>query len=95
MDEDMTVKAFKSCISDDMCEDCPLLMTDCGIRGKEKKMVPTKLLQSVSRLLDRYEPIEAEIEGDCTRYYVCGECHDVVQFMDHYCPNCGRRLSWE
>lgn len=36
-----------------------------------------------------------EIEGgNYTYFYVCSECHGVVNWHEDPCPHCGWRLDW-
>lgn len=39
----------------------------------------------------------AEIGGDgrSTWWYVCRECYTVIDYHDHYCRQCGRRILWK
>lgn len=39
--------------------------------------------------------VHPEIEG--SRYnwfYVCGDCHCVINWKEQVCPHCGRRIDW-
>jgi len=41
------------------------------------------------------KPIQADIEGGGSSWwYVCEECHTIVNFRDNYCSECGNRLGW-
>ena len=94
-DDEKIVKAIGLCRKTD-CRGCPFLMEDCGIRGKDKTVVPVKLLTAVVRLLERYKPIKVSLEGSgCDWLYVCNECRTVVSRGDNFCKECGRRLDWE
>ena len=46
-----------------------------------------------------YEPrkrVEAELEGGGTTwFYVCGECHGSVNYLEDECRHCKTLLSWE
>ena len=40
------------------------------------------------------EPVESEMEGGGSNwYYVCGECHGLINSDDQYCRHCGRRVK--
>lgn len=40
-------------------------------------------------------PVPAEMEGGNTIYYfVCGECHGIVDTNDRFCKHCGTQISW-
>ena len=39
---------------------------------------------------------EAEIEGggqNC--FFVCGECHTILDTKDKFCRECGRKIVWQ
>ena len=39
------------------------------------------------------EAAEVELEGGgASWWYVCSECHGVIDEKDHYCRHCGKRL---
>ena len=41
-------------------------------------------------------PVEAEIEGGgSTWFYVCGECHGVIDRNELHCRHCGRAVKWD
>ena len=40
------------------------------------------------------EPVQAEIEGGGhSWWYVCGDCHGLIDPSDIYCRNCGRKIN--
>lgn len=44
---------------------------------------------------DQDSGMTPEIEGD--RYgwfYVCPECHGILNWKDLICPSCGERINW-
>ena len=42
------------------------------------------------------EPAEAEIEGGGSSwFYVCGDCHGIIDWKDAYCHHCGRKVKWD
>lgn len=48
-----------------------------------------------AELLERDIPATAEIEGGGhTWFYVCGDCHVVIESRDAFCRHCGRAISW-
>ena len=42
------------------------------------------------------EPITPEIEGDgrSSWWWVCGECHAMLEYKAKECKHCGRRAMW-
>jgi len=44
----------------------------------------------------RETPEKPEMEGSGSMwFYVCGECHGLVDSRDIYCRHCGRRIDWD
>lgn len=42
------------------------------------------------------ESVEVDIEGSAYNYFwVCGNCHGQVNWMDKECKHCYRRLKWD
>ena len=51
--------------------------------------------EMAEELLRAQAPVPPELEGGNTSYwYVCGECHGVVDTRDAYCKHCGRKIMW-
>ena len=51
--------------------------------------------EMAEELLKGLEPVEPELEGGTSSYwYVCGECHGIVDTRDAYCKHCGRKIMW-
>ena len=49
-----------------------------------------------AELLARDIPVSAEIEGGgSTWFFVCGECHGVVDTPNKFCRHCGQAISWK
>ena len=45
---------------------------------------------------EKEETVEPELEGGGSSWwYVCGECHSIVNDRDKYCRQCGKRVLWE
>ena len=39
------------------------------------------------------EPVETECGGTMW-FFVCGDCHGIVDTKDKYCRHCGRKIDW-
>ena len=51
--------------------------------------------EMAEELLRAQVPVSPELEGGNTSYwYVCGECHGIVDTRDAYCKHCGRKIMW-
>ena len=63
---------------DDLCDECT-----------------TMLAKDALAMLNEQEPKEAEFEGGGSSWwYVCGECHGIIDQKDRYCRHCGREIRW-
>lgn len=41
-------------------------------------------------------PTHTELEGGGhSWWYVCGECHGMIDNNDLYCRHCGRKVKWD
>ena len=64
----------------------------------EKSFFFFKQAELMSKAVDglkRNIPEPAEIEGGGASYfYVCGDCHGIVDSLDKYCRHCGRKIDW-
>jgi hypothetical protein len=48
------------------------------------------------QLLQTQIETPAEIEGGGhTWFYVCGDCHGVIEMNDKFCRHCGTAISWK
>jgi len=44
---------------------------------------------------DNLEPMEPDMEGGGTSwFYVCGDCHGVIDWKAEKCRHCGRPVKW-
>lgn len=47
-------------------------------------------------LLKRQVEVMPDIEnGSSSYWYVCGECHGIVDIRDAYCKHCGTKIKWK
>ena len=87
------IDAFRNCITEPKCKDCP--WESCEQFDQRKVKIPVDLALDVNNLLQRNRAAEAEIEGDWhTWFFVCGECHGAIDSNDKYCRHCGREIIW-
>ena len=44
---------------------------------------------------EKNKPVEPEIEGDGRNghWFVCGECHGIIDPKDKYCRHCGKEIK--
>jgi rubredoxin len=95
IDRDKVFDAFRNCITEPKCRDCP--WEQCEQFNQKKVEIPVTLALDVIELLKEQEPKQ----GHWLDYYgddkcsVCGATYSDL-FPDyqntHYCPNCGAKM---
>lgn len=50
-------------------------------------------LRIIQALLKKTKPMEMEMEGGTTWWYVCPECHGAIDQKDRYCRHCGQAVK--
>lgn len=53
------------------------------------------MVNNISALLAKQEPIKVERRMEETEWNVCGNCGSHVIHKWAYCPYCGKRLKWD
>ena len=52
--------------------------------------------EMAEELLKRQVGVMPDIEnGSSSYWYVCGECHGIVDIRDAYCKHCGTKIKWK
>ena len=56
-----------------------------------------QVITSAIDLLKEQEPIEPYVkhDNDYSWYYVCGACHEAIDYKDRFCRHCGRAVKWD
>lgn len=50
---------------------------------------------NIEEELTEEETVRPELEGGGNSWwYVCGECHTMIDSRDRFCRQCGRGLEW-
>jgi hypothetical protein len=97
-EQDRIFDAFRNCISEPKCKDCP--WTECDTLKNRIVEIPIDLALAVIRMLKAQEPVEPTIGGDADGpcgnwWYQCGKCKEAIDYHDRYCRNCGQAVKWE
>ena len=93
IDEAKVADAFRNCITEPKCKDCP--WESCEQFDHKHVEIPVDLALEVNNLIQRHRGIDAEIEGSGHNYFfVCGECHTALNPRDKYCRECGSLVIW-
>ena len=93
MEMDRVLEAFRNCITDPKCKNCQ--RKECVELKNKKIEIPADLALTaealIVELMKKQQPVEIEREGDnhCW-WFVCEECHGMVDDNDSYCRHCGR-----
>lgn len=95
IDRDKVFDAFRNCITEPKCSDCP--WEQCEQFNQKKVEIPVTLALDVIELLKERVPkqghwIDSAGDDKCS---VCGATYSDL-FPDyqntHYCPNCGAKM---
>ena len=88
-DREKIIKAIEICYTEGHnCTECPLFDEDeCN----------DMLMRNAMELLKEQEPVEPYVkhDNDGSWYYVCGACHEAIDYKDRFCRHCGRAVKWE
>ena len=97
MDREKVFDAFRNCITEPKCKDCP--WETCEEFHQTKK-IPLDLCLDILELLKEQEAVEPKKESDgnpemwASWWYVCGNCGEGIDWHDRYCWHCGRAVKW-
>lgn len=89
-DREKVINIYANCILNDKqcCSDCYTGGPGLGIACRQQ------VLTDALYLMKEQGPVEVEIEGGgSTWWYVCGECHGMIDKNDLFCRHCGRRVK--
>lgn len=90
-ENDRVFDAFRNCITEPKCKDCP--WTECDKLKNRRVEIPIDLALAVMRMLKAQEQI-APIEN--AGFYYCGACkYAFTVHRQKYCSECGRAVKWE
>ena len=105
---DKVFNAFRNCISEPKCKDCP--WTECMGLNNRKVEIPVDLALSVdallAELLKKQDPVDPYLDFDGRDVWRCGCCHAALYHPKHthadedkqncilFCQYCGRPVDW-
>lgn len=103
-ENDRVFDAFRNCITEPKCKDCP--WTECDKLKNRRVEIPIDLALAVMRMLKAQEPVEPIVETHWETPSVydndvkvtenkCGACGEEIDKWDKYCRVCGRAVKWE
>lgn len=96
-DREKVFDAFRNCITEPKCKDCP--WEQCEQFNQKKVSIPVTLALDVLNLLKEQEPIEPKVimDGLIERYRCkCGaHLFRCGNYRWDYCPYCGTKMKWE
>lgn len=71
-----------------LCDDAHYVLAQFEINDKTTKEEET---EPYKIYINACDPVNKEFIG-----YRCNKCNaDINLFLNHYCPNCGRKINWE
>lgn len=94
-EQDRIFDAFRNCITEPKCRDCP--WTECDTLKNRVVEIPIDLALAVMRMLEAQEPVKPKIGGSADNcwWHTCGACGDQIDKGDKYCRWCGRPVKWD
>lgn len=95
-DREKVFEAFRNCITEPKCRDCP--WEQCKQFNQKKVEIPVTLALDVINLLKEQEAVKPEKEhsdSGITWWNVCGNCKTSINPNDKYCHECGTPVLWE
>lgn len=97
-ENDRVFDAFRNCITEPKCKDCP--WTECDKLKNRRVEIPIDLALAVMRMLKAQEPRDAVIvqngiDGSGGWWFQCPNCMMEIEPRDRYCRSCGRAVKWE
>jgi len=96
-DFDKVFDAFRICITEPKCKDCP--WEQCKQFNQKKVEIPVTLALDVINLLKEQEAVKPKSKSRHGEYpqivHRCGNCNEVLYRYCKYCPTCGRAVKWE
>lgn len=89
---DVQIMLYQAEIIFDIAEDVAEAIDEKTTRLQRRMDAARVLREHISRS-DKRASVEIE-GGPHNWWYVCEECHTVVNMMDKTCPECGAELDW-
>jgi len=97
-DREKVFDAFRNCITEPKCKDCP--WEQCEQFNQKKVTIPVTLALDVLELLKWQEPKMVKVIKNAynEEFYFCPNCDK--QFYGYfkrplYCDQCGQAVKWE
>ncbi len=96
-ENDRVFDAFRNCITEPKCKDCP--WTECDKLKNRRVEIPIDLALAVMRMLEAQEPKLVHVTADIN-YRKIGECPNCGKWINsgdypNYCGRCGQAVKWE
>lgn len=92
-DRDKVFDAFRNCITEPKCRDCP--WEQCEQFNQKKVTIPVTLALDVLNMLKEQESVKPMKRIEENEWTVCGFCENHIISKWAFCPYCGRSVKWE
>lgn len=96
-EQDRVFDAFRNCISEPKCKNCP--WTECDKLKNRDVEIPIDLALAVMRMLEAQEPRLVHVTADINHRKIgeCPNCGKGINSGDYpnYCGRCGQAVKWE
>ena len=94
-DREKVIDAFRNCITEPKCRDCP--WDECDTLSNGRVEIPKDLALEVMKLLvaqEKVRPNEIYL-GTSFMGYQCPACLNEISSKYNYCAYCGRAVKWD
>ena len=97
IDREKVFDAFRNCITEPKCKDCPWETCE---EFHQAKNIPLDLCLDILKLLKEQEAVEPYSMNAERTYGICPKCGKFVFRYsnveeNHYCGICGQAVKWE
>lgn len=94
IDRDKVFDAFRNCITEPKCRDCP--WEQCEQFNQKKTEIPITLALDVIELLKEQGKTVKATRNNSDGVWACGACgHPVFpSLLERYCPGCGKKVDY-
>ena len=90
-------EAFRNCITEPKCKDCP--WEQCEQFNQKKVEIPVTLALDVINLLKEQEAVKPKSKvrhgANAQIQHFCGYCNTMLHGKPKFCSECGKRQKWE
>ena len=95
-DREKVFEAFRNCITEPKCRDCP--WEQCEQFNQKKVEIPVTLALDVINLLKEQEAVKPKSKvrhgANAQIQHFCGNCNSMLYGKPKFCSECGKGVLW-